>query len=44
MKVLKVKMKLSYECWRHQLRMQDLFYSALTETLSELRLLALYKL
>ena len=37
-------MKLSYECWRRQLRMQDLFYSALKETLSEMRLLALYKL
>ena len=37
-------MKLSYECWRRQLRMQDLFYTALKETLSEMRLLALYKL
>ena len=44
LKVVKVKMKLSYECWRLQLRMQDLFYSALKETLSEMRLLALYKL
>ena len=37
-------MKLAYECWRGQLKMQDLFYAALKETLSEMRLLALYKL
>ena len=43
-KMLKLKMKLSYQCWLNQVSIQDIWYNALKATLAQLRCLALYKL
>lgn len=43
-KLLKFKMKLSYEARKQQKEIADLFYYALEKTLAELRTLAVYKI
>ena len=43
-KILKFKMKLAYECWLQQITLQDIWYTALRQTIFQLRKVALYKL
>ena len=43
-KFLKVKMKLTYQCWLQQYSIKELWYFAFLETLKQLRRLAIYKL
>ena len=43
-KILKIQMKIGYQCWRQKCKPHDVFYMAIQRTLSDMKTLAEFKL